>query len=60
MSRLGEPDSTKRNEAARKKVKQEHDAAKEYVQRLSEQKYPPRVLEASRQARLSRRFGQGL
>lgn len=53
-------DSTKRNEAARKKSKQEHDEAKAFTDQIAAQRWPPRVLKAAAQARLSRRYGQGL
>ena len=53
-------DSTHRNEAARKKIKQEHDDALAYTQQVADKRWPPRVLKAVVQAKLSRRFGQGL
>lgn len=60
MTLRGANDSTKRNEAARKKLEAERDAAREYTDRIAAQRWPPRVLKAVTQVKLSRHYGQGL
>lgn len=53
-------DSTKRNEAFRRKVKREDLHEKLKVAEVSSARWPERVLRTATQAKLARRFGQGL